>query len=188
MYTYSVCIDDFTNRNINNWFSESHQVRIFINIKFILQFRDLAGCLKKTSLKKKKKKGRGEKKNKSQDLSRSSTLPDKPKSLFFKLWYSIASYSWSALLYYMKSNLVKFNYCYWPCGHWLFFSISRTGHGSCDLVHTSRLCCNYTPHSQQSLVFFLLKDERCKMTILEWKAASTTWTANCQPALFLSTI
>jgi len=49
LYTYSVCIDDFTNRNINNWFSESHQVRIFVNIKFILQFRDLAGCLKKTS-------------------------------------------------------------------------------------------------------------------------------------------
>lgn len=55
MYTYSVCIDDFTNRNINNWFSESHQVRIFINVKFILQLRNLTGSLKKTSLEKKEK-------------------------------------------------------------------------------------------------------------------------------------
>lgn len=55
MYTYSVRIDDFTNRNINNWFSESHQVRIFINVKFILQLRNLTGSLKKTSLEKKEK-------------------------------------------------------------------------------------------------------------------------------------
>lgn len=49
MHTYSVCIDDFTDRNINYWFSESHQVWIFINIKFILQFGNLTGSLKKTS-------------------------------------------------------------------------------------------------------------------------------------------
>jgi len=54
MYTYSVCIDDFANRNINNWFRESHQVRIFINIEFILQFRNLTGSLKKTSSEKRR--------------------------------------------------------------------------------------------------------------------------------------
>lgn len=52
--TYCVCIDDFSNGNIDHWLCECHQVGILVNIKLILQFWDFARSLEKAPRKTKR--------------------------------------------------------------------------------------------------------------------------------------